>query len=153
MSKTGADLAARRREILEERFAGYDFGCRVEDADGWETETPETEWSRAVYLENETDPLGATLKSYYVVRFALNSPVVVEEYAILSGAIFGNPTTEANTSAEIFEVLGRVPVDDDGRIQTGFLQFGLETPREDIWHWLEARDPQFSVHAAQFPNP
>lgn len=145
-------LAERRREIIEERFTGYDFGFQVEDADGWSTETPETEWSRAVYFENDTDPSGASIKGYYVVRFALDSAVVVEEYAIMGGQIFGNPTTAANTSAEIFEVLGRIPVDDDGRLQQDFLQFQSGTDREAVWHWLENRDPGFSVHAAQFPS-
>ncbi len=145
-------LEARRRAVLEERFTNYDFGFQVEESDGWSTETPETEWVRVVYFENDENPSEGSIKGYFVVRFAANSAVVVDEYATMNGTLFGNPTTEANTSTEIFEVLGQVPVTDNGLLETDFMGFPKGTRRENVWTWLEARNPDFSVHATQFPK-
>lgn len=51
---------------------------------------------------------------------------------------------------DAWDALGDVPVDDDGRIQTGFsmtgfdgrtMRYGVGTDREDIWHDIEAQYP------------
>ena len=38
---------------------------------------------------------------------------------------------------DLWNQLGKVHVDADGMIEQEFLHFGIETDREDIWHWIE----------------
>lgn len=37
----------------------------------------------------------------------------------------------------LWDTLGDVPVDDDGKIEEPFLEFPTGTDREEIWHWFE----------------
>ena len=36
-----------------------------------------------------------------------------------------------------WDVLGNVPVNEDGEIEEDFYEFSEGTDREEIWHWLE----------------
>lgn len=45
----------------------------------------------------------------------------------------------------LWEKLGDVPVNDDGKIEESFLDFEVGTDREDIWHWFEEQNPDISV--------
>jgi len=38
---------------------------------------------------------------------------------------------------ELWSQLGDIPVNDDGEIETPFLNFEAGTDREEIWHWFE----------------
>lgn len=37
----------------------------------------------------------------------------------------------------LWDLLGDVPVNDDGEIEVKYLDFEVGTDREDIWHWFE----------------
>lgn len=52
----------------------------------------------------------------------------------------------------LWKLLGRVPVFEessdefeDNSIEEPYLHFAIGTPREDIWHWFEAQNPNFIV--------
>lgn len=38
---------------------------------------------------------------------------------------------------DMWQSLGDIPVNDDGEIETPYLQFEIGTNREEIWHWFE----------------
>ncbi len=74
-------------------FSNYNFGPRVivEEASGWESSTASNEWTRPVFIQPDTDEARApSVKVTFVVRFAPESAVVEEQYAITDkGTIFG----------------------------------------------------------------
>lgn len=79
-----------RQSAAERAFEEYNFdGVTVEEADGWESEVPGSEWRRVVYL---LDDDGQRERAYFVVRFRNNeSAEVAEAYAITSkGVPFGS---------------------------------------------------------------
>jgi hypothetical protein len=45
----------------------------------------------------------------------------------------------------LWDELGDVPVDDSGRIQARFGCFDAGAPRDEVWRWFEAENPQFVV--------
>ena len=49
------------------------------------------------------------------------------------------------TLHHLWKQLGDIPVGDDGATEEPFLHFDEGTDREDIWHWFEAQNPDFSV--------
>ena len=40
---------------------------------------------------------------------------------------------------------GQIPINNNGEIQKRFLHFPVGTNREDVWHWFEDQDKNFSV--------
>ena len=150
---TPSELESRRREILEQRFTTYDFGCMIEGVDGWSTETPETEWTRTIYLENEADPDAASLKGHFTVRFYGETAVVADEYGMLAGDIIGQPTTDLpNSAVELYQALDYVPTRSDGILLEPFLTFKAGTHRSIVCTWLRYLDPDFALPEAS-PAP
>ena len=47
-----------------------------------------------------------------------------------------------------WELLGDIPINDNGEIDIPFLHFEVGVDREEIWHWFEAQNPEFSVAKA-----
>ena len=41
--------------------------------------------------------------------------------------------------------LGNVPVNDNDELDADFLHFPKGTHREEVWHWFEDQNPEFSV--------
>lgn len=46
---------------------------------------------------------------------------------------------------ELWNIFGDIAVDDEGNIETPFLEFESGTDREVIWSWFEEQNPAFSV--------
>jgi hypothetical protein len=82
-----SDLLTRRSEAAEAEWQGYDFGPEVvEDASGWESETPGREMSRPVYFRDAEDPDGPTIAGRFVVEFgADDSDEVIGARATIGG--------------------------------------------------------------------
>lgn len=53
----------------------------------------------------------------------------------------------------LWRAFGDLPVTDDGRTMTPFLHFPRGTQREEVWHWFEAQNPEFSVAEMQGAKP
>lgn len=49
----------------------------------------------------------------------------------------------------LWEMLGEVPVSDEGYLKEPFLKFERGTHCETIWHWFEAQNPAFIVGEVQ----
>lgn len=49
----------------------------------------------------------------------------------------------------LWAVLTDVPTDKDDCIEEPFLHFTIGEHREDIWHWFESQNPEFSVYTMQ----
>lgn len=75
---------------------------------------------------------------------AFNLPIATGEDArwmelIAEGGI------ELSALHALWEELGDIPVNSADEIDAPFLSFPVGTPREDIWHWFECRNPAFRV--------
>jgi len=46
--------------------------------------------------------------------------------------------------------LGDIPTDEDDNIEVPFLDFEVGTNREEIWHWFEEQNSEFSVYIAMY---
>lgn len=60
--------------------------------------------------------------------------------------VFGSelrPTLKALYA--LWDKLSDVPVDEQGLLEADFLYFEAGKPREDVWRWFEARNPDFVV--------
>lgn len=92
MNQLSLDQA--RHDVLEDVFGRFDFGdVSVESRNGWEHVSPGSEYSCAVFLENEEG--GNTEKVRLNVVFEdIHSTKLKEAYAINdSGNIFGSLPT------------------------------------------------------------
>ena len=49
---------------------------------------------------------------------------------------------------DLWGLLSERSVNNDGRLSERFLQFPAGTHREDVWHWFESKNPDFSVALA-----
>lgn len=58
------------------------------------------------------------------------------------------PAMTLSAIYRLWDKLRDVPVDDDGNLQEPFEQFGVNSPREEVWHWMEAQNYRFSVSRA-----
>ena len=56
-----------------------------------------------------------------------------------------------NTVQQLWNILGDIPVDDDGNIEVPYLHFEVGIDREDIWHWFEETF-DVSINDLMFPN-
>jgi hypothetical protein len=71
-------------------------------------------------------------------------------WLLLDGAAGALPERDLK---KLWDHLGTVAVNDDGSLQYDFLHFPHGTDREDVWHWFEAENPQFSVAKAMGQVP
>lgn len=86
----------------------------------------------------------------YVVEYVLGGPVDedLEPETLAPRETTVTATLSLERCRDLFERLSDVPVNDDGQIQDAFLHFKAGTNREDIWHYLEGQNPDFSVAEA-----
>lgn len=79
-----------RGVAANEAWLRYDFGCQVEDADGWERITPGDEWTRKVYFDaDEAD--APSIQGSFTVLFEPGTARISEAYALCNGQRIGNP--------------------------------------------------------------
>lgn len=95
MSRT---LQSDRHEAAQEAYEAYDFGCSIEDHDGWDAVIPGNSMSRNVYIESE--PGGPVERVGFTVCFAPDTAEVVECYALDGkGNLFGTPAPRGSTAS------------------------------------------------------
>jgi hypothetical protein len=46
---------------------------------------------------------------------------------------------------ELWDILGDIPVNDNQEIEEEFHKFSVGTSVEEIWHWFESQNKNFSV--------
>lgn len=54
-----------------------------------------------------------------------------------------------NELLELWDKLTDIPTDGLDGIEEDFLHFKVGTHREDVWHWFEEQNPDFSVYKIQ----
>jgi len=84
------NLDDARREAADELYEGFDFGWQVKDANGWEFDDFSNEWTRVVFLENEDQPGGDSVKGSFTVHFDPGTADPNHAYANVQGTVIDN---------------------------------------------------------------
>jgi hypothetical protein len=56
----------------------------------------------------------------------------------------------SSTLSLLFKLFGDVPVNEHDELEVSFLHFDAGTDKEDIWHWFESMNAEFSIYKHLF---